>query len=250
MKQAEMRMAIGTKLAQLLVAALLIGGITMLFASAGAAAADPEYKAVKAAKRVVVDGKLDEWVNVQEVPFKGADMVVAGDASTYQGPTDLSARVYVTWDAKNLYIAADVSDDVVLQGYSGAYIFQGDGFQLFLALEEGHKDRSHYGSLDFQFGFTPGTDAKEPSWHLWNNTTFFENLKVRAARTDRGYTLEVAIPWEELGFTPSVGTRIGFDLGMTDADIEGEPQQHYFMLSRAGDAWANPSRFGWLTFAE
>ena len=48
--------------------------------------------------------------------------------------------------------------------------------------------------------------------------------------TDRGYTVEMEIPWETLSMTATTGQTLGFDVTMNDRDERGD---------RSAITWSN-----------
>ncbi len=70
-------------------------------------------------------------------------------------------------------------------------------------------------------------------------------VTARAARTETGYALEIALPLAELGMegTPEPGTRWGFNVAR---NRRAEPGSFVFSFTGAGNH--TPGRFGWLEF--
>jgi PKD repeat protein len=59
--------------------------------------------------------------------------------------------------------------------------------------------------------------------------------------TDDGYTIEVAIPWTDLGIFPAVGKIFGLQIGVTDRDTESDYE--YFGWPIHDSSFNNPD--GW-----
>lgn len=201
--------------------------------------------AVRAPKTMKIDGKLTEWENAKKnvIKIDSAEYIVAGDASEYKGSKDISGNFYVMYDDEYLYVAAEITDDKLFVDFTGAYLFQSDGIQIFVSFDGYGTGRKNYTALDFQFGFAPGVDGKLPEHNIWNNSFKFTDLQYDSSLTSDGYILEIAIPAYELDVFLDKGMAIGFDVGITDTDYEKVAQQNYLMLSKFGDGWANVSRF-------
>lgn len=207
-------------------------------------AASGFYTAPRLPGKIAIDGKLDEWTNVPSINLDSAEYLVATNRS-WGGVKDISGKIYVMWDEDYLYIACDITDNVVIQEKTGGHIFQGDAIEIYLRMnyyEDGGK--SHYTSTDYQFGFTPGTDAKAPAWHLWNNSAMIEDILIAAQKTATGYQLEVAIPIWEMGLELEESLEIGFDVAIDDVDSKGAADTELQLCwSRSADGWQNPTVF-------
>ena len=71
------------------------------------------------------------------------------------------------WDEENLYFAAKVYDDEIVQGKSGASTWEEDDVQFDLDLDrDGDKDTAAYTNDDLQIGFSPG-DFKNEEPEIW-----------------------------------------------------------------------------------
>ncbi len=63
-----------------------------------------------------IDGSLATWKQVRPVRLSGLEKVMPLDHTTYSGPEDLSADIYVANDGKNLLVSVDVLDDHIRKG--------------------------------------------------------------------------------------------------------------------------------------
>ncbi len=196
------------------------------------------------AKRVVVDGKLNEWEGVPAITLNSNAYIVIANRS-WKGPADLSGKIYVMWDEEYLYVACEIEDDVVIQEKEGTYLFQGDCIELYVRLDyEKNALLNYYTLTDFQFGFTPGTNAGAPDYHIWNNSTVLEDILFEAAKTSTGYIMEVAIPVWELGIFLDAGMEIGFDVAIDDVDSPGaQDTEQQLCWSMSDMGWQDPTVF-------
>ena len=64
------------------------------------------------------------------------------------------------------------------------------------------------------------------------------------ARTDKGYRLEVKLPWSTLGTTPAAGKKIGLDVHVNDDDDGGDRDTKIMWFGEHDVAWQQPSAFG------
>ena len=69
-------------------------------------------QAFRTTKPLRIDGKLNDWQKTSPVVMKDASFFKEG--STWGGPLDLSGKVYLMWDEKFLYLAAEITDKIPL----------------------------------------------------------------------------------------------------------------------------------------
>lgn len=194
-----------------------------------------------------VDGHLEDWTGVPgELLLARAAQSTWGGAQ-WKSPADLSATVRIAWRPDMLYLAADVTDDKLRQTQRGTGIWKGDCVQLLLdATPDGEPGRSHFGSGQFQIVFSPGnfqrsgdplSDCPPEAGCFKPADLALPGSLVAAQQTDRGYTLEAALPWTLLGVArPAVGTPIRFEVAVFDTDgSEARPEK---LLSFSTDPWS------------
>ena len=154
---------------------------------------------------------------------------------------DLAATYKVMYDATNLYVLVDVTDDILIRDGSGG-LWEDDGIELFIDM--GNDKAGAYGANDYQFSFN------------WNNGTVVENKHgvvtgATFAQTNRagGYIMEIRLPWSLLGTVPTSGASIGFDIGVNDDDNNGTRDNQLSWNDATFGEWNNPSLFGTLQFS-
>lgn len=82
---------------------------------------------------IVIDGQLDDWPSQAGFDWPVEQRVEFDrQAKAWGGPSDLSARLFLAWDAQFLYLALKVKDDVHAVVDDPAKAFQGDSIQLYL----------------------------------------------------------------------------------------------------------------------
>ena len=204
------------------------------------------YTAPKAPSKMKIDGKLDEWSNVPYINLDSAEYLVLANRN-WAGPQDLSGKIYVMWDEEYLYLACDIVDNVVLQEKEGSYLFQGDTIEIYLRMNYlVDAGKTYYTTDDYQFGFTPGTDALAPDWHVWNNSRLFTDVQVEAQKTEKGYFLEIAIPIWEMDLEEELEEylEIGFDVAIDDVDnTNATDTELQLAWSKSAQGWADPTVF-------
>lgn len=147
---------------------------------------------------------------------------------------DFSATFKLGWDERGLLVFVSVIDDVPLEPADKLEdLWQGDSIEFFVATAPG-ADKS------YQVVIAPGRDPKHPE--LRSNISDYrkgdfkdkdgkeikkETLSIQAARTvnEKGYTLEVLLPWKNLNIEPKSGVEFAFQIYANDADKESERYQ-------------------------
>ncbi|WP_051839987.1 glycoside hydrolase family 3 C-terminal domain-containing protein [Streptomyces sp. NRRL F-5126] len=149
------------------------------------------------------------------------------DASqAYGGPSDLSGKVWLDWDSTNLYITADLTDDVFSQPRTGADIWQGDSLQF--AATTGVPGASATESADSAKGhYEYGAALTSAAAQLYRWTAPSEgsgqvtNSIVNVIRDESAHTTlyELALPWSDLtSVKPVANTVFSFALDANDKD--------------------------------
>ena len=111
-------MKISRTLKALLMAALIL--------APWAALAGPTVSVMDTAKPPTIDGDLSDWTGEPSIVMDKKDYVVMG-AAEWSGPSMLSAKIWITYDATNLYVAADInSKGPQFNAQDGRNIYNGD----------------------------------------------------------------------------------------------------------------------------
>jgi len=174
---------------------------------------------------VTLDGKLNE-----------ADWLLANNITKCViGTCNNTATFGVLWDKTYLYVGVKVLDGS-LRNDSG-YVWDDDSVEVYI--DPTHNHATTYDTLDRQFikGYGDSSLFSKGSaagvLHAW-------------APIPGGYTVELAIPWTNLGVTPTVGRTIGFDVGYNDDD-NGGGRDGQAMWKGTANNWQDTSAFGHAT---
>ena len=136
----------------------------------GVAMAEQATATAHKANGIVLDGKLDEWNLNDPIILDGGPVVMLdaayaawnnGDAEYnsqlvrdehfWNGPDDLSAKVYIAWDETYFYIGADVTEDSVFGAIEMLPMDGMDNFQLYLSTNPADDPaRTEYATNDFK----------------------------------------------------------------------------------------------------
>ena len=184
------------------------------------------------------DGDITEWAGV--TPF--ALSTVTGTAhaapnNPINGDADLSVKAYIAVDAQNLYVAFDVTDDVVAVD-TGATDYLQDSPDLFIGLYDWRgKHHNGYGrgaTPDYHFRFSKNRIRIDNDGGATVMYAFPDgvNKNPNYAWVEKvlepGYVVEAKIPFAELAgmlvgkgdqvFSPVEGMRIPIDFSINDRD--------------------------------
>lgn len=172
-----------------------------------------------------VDGNLNE-----------ADWNLNTNSSkTVFGTSNNTVTYGVLWDNNNLYVGMKVLDNS-LKNDSGANVWDDDSVEVYV-------DPTNAGGATY-------TPNDRQFIKGWNNSTIFgtntTGVQHAWAAISGGYTIEIAIPWSNLGVTPSTNMTIGLDVGNNDDD-NGGTRDAQVMWAGTFSNYVDPSGWGKAT---
>ncbi|MEO0224914.1 MAG: sugar-binding protein, partial [candidate division WOR-3 bacterium] len=179
---------------------------------------------------IVVDGSLDEkyWCI-----FSTISKPVIGSFNN-------KAYFGVLWDSQNLYVGIEVEDTSLISNDS-SNLWEDDSVEVYLDVEHNHK--SSYDTYDTQFIKGYGVST------IWERSGRINGVKHAYSTTSTGYSVEIAIPWANLGVIPSVGMMFGFDVGINDDD-DGGSRDSQAMWAGTANNYLTTQYFGDLILAD
>ncbi len=208
-------------------------------------------KVKKLDKSIKLDGNLKEWEgNFKIVLEQKKEYLVEG--KEYSGEDDFAAKIGLFWDDEHLYIGALITDDVPFNNnYKDGDIWRGDCMEVVLSINpKADLKRIGFEEGDFQLLITPGNqDGIEP--HIWNATLKKRlNGEVKVNKWDKGYLMEVKIPFKELGdYRPKIGDKIGFNIAIDDADSFNQRDSQAIWFGNSS-FYYNPSVWNLIEFVK
>jgi GH18 family chitinase len=206
---------------------------------------------------IAVDGELEDWpVTPDFVLDKQEQVVYMATQKSWDGPQDLSAKVWVGWTEEGLYFAFDVKDDIHMQKAADETLWHGDHMEIQLDTQL-QKDYDNPGMNydDFQIGLSLGDFKDVPmtsyAWFNGSNTPGpVEGIQIAYSLTDGGYILEAFIPATALpGIVLSDGSVLGMNVSQSDADDAGQGQKVMLSTSKIR-TYADPRTFGKITLVK
>jgi hypothetical protein len=196
---------------------------------------------------IVIDGGLNEWLNLEpSVRLIGRDAVFGSPAKA----RDVHADLWLQWDDQFLYVAARVSDSTPLTNAGeGSGIWNGDAIELFF----NNRARDNKGALkdgDWQVLLSPGCPEKKvgPGSWLCQKTQPLKGAEIKSFRkvNPSEWCLEARIPFSNFeGFKPAPGLGIDFDAAVDVNDGPDKPRS--VQLIWHGSDSNHFTRAGWGT---
>lgn len=164
------------------------------------------------------------------------------DNVIYSAPSsdaDFSARYKTLWDAKNLYVLVDVTDDNLKNDSDPESWYQDDCVEVFIDAD--NSKSGEYDDNDFQFHFN--WDKTKPTMGETKHGNV-ANVEFAMVATTGGYRAEIKFPWTTLGVKPSAGAKIGLDVHVNDDDDGGDRESKLTWRGKEDNAWQTPKAFG------
>ncbi len=198
-----------------------------------------------AAPRLTKPFKLDaartEWPGIPAEILSKDGLVYGLNADGFE------ATFHVAWDDENLYLFADVQDPTPLQNkQKGADIWNGDAIELFIGsdlLDQGGSLK--YCDRQVMLRAAPPFDADAA--FVANGPALKKPIRLLAVpmSNGKGYSLEAAIPFEDLGFKPKTDMLLLFDLAINDSST-GEMRQRQSVWNGSAGNSKNRTLWGYL----
>lgn len=172
---------------------------------------------------ITVDAELDEeWEKAQDIPL----MIDIGGV-------EVSCNMRLLWDNQYLYVYADVKDPDLNK--VNTEVHQQDSIEVFID-ENNHKAEA-YEEDDKQYRVNY---KNERSYN--GSKCVRDNIESAAAKNDEGYVVEAMFKWTDI--SPAVGTEIGLELQVNDANNTGVRIGTLSWFDTTGTGWTSPSAFG------
>lgn len=186
---------------------------------------------------ITLDGKLDEeiWTNL---PYQV-------DQLTESTTPNNTYNFGVFWDSENFYVGVSVKDDKIV-AVEGAEVYENDAIEIFINPSnnlESFDDRTAHFMIQAADGTVKIMGG--PSAWDWITDTAYLNSEMQCATVDGGYTVELKIPFADMGYTAEEvesGLHFGFAVCGKDNDsnVKGAEELTWVKGSDAG----KPSTWG------
>lgn len=179
---------------------------------------------------IKIDGNLDDWDSIPLLELKASQHRELGEI---QGDSDLSVKLYFSWDEDFLYMGARVVDDSFMANRKKDQIWKDDCLELFF---DPDKDGMAWGNpKDVQLGFSPSADLqgiRNWAWFQGYDPSERGEITEGIQKQEDGYSLEAAISWKLLRVAPGEGIAFGLSPAFHDLDQNRtEGKLNWFMLN-------------------
>ncbi|MCO5190705.1 MAG: restriction endonuclease [Anaerolineae bacterium] len=211
----------------------------------------PDVIAKRVTTPLAIDGNLDDWSAeiVYAAPF------VAEREDSWDGSMDIDSAWQLAWDDEHFYLAVRVFDDTHVQTQEAKSAYLGDSIELQFDTDIEADYGREISEDDFQyvvsagdFGrIAPGVFRFQGDGNGLMSDAPGTTARVAAVQQSNGYTLEIAIPWTDIGVNATPGMTIGAALSINDNDDPGTAKQELMLSHVVGRRWLDPTSWGTLT---
>ncbi len=252
--------------------ALMLAALMLCSAAYAEGAETPSITAHKVETAPTIDGDLSDWDLSSCAELYDAAQVIR-DVVFWQGANDLSAKVYVAYDAENLYFAFDVTEDTRFGAIEMLPLDGEDNVKLYISTDPTDDPaRTEYHSNDFLLylitdgeyydtAFDRSMLAKDYrlrfiSKGMDGGEDVLTGYQAKAVPTTTGYIWECAIPLSNFSndkiaqYVPQSGDTVKFDVAFTDISYPCPGTEYIPQIAWCGtiDINKNPSMWGNLIF--
>jgi hypothetical protein len=177
----------------------------------------------------VIDGDVSDWMGANFLPLDHrhaspyTDGNWSGDAM--HDDADSSGQFALRWDADNLYLAIEITDDIRAV-HPGEPPFNDDSVEIYF---DGKGDRTiTYGADDYHFMI-----AADGRSAIANGQPAPSGMQFHTSTGSPSWSFEFAIPWSALqGGPAAIGHQFGFDVAINDDDNLQQAQLKHFLYWR------------------
>lgn len=191
----------------------------------------------------------DNWNPILALETTEPDFVVENIVfGKVDSPNDFTGNMNFRWDSNNAYLTFEIADDSIVNSGTN---YQVDNIEVYFDMDNSkniHWPRNGgwvnndptFDSTDYQLRLVPDVDFSK------NNT--LGGVIQTYTKTEIGYNFKLIIPWDSLmqGFTPAIGTKIGFDVLASDNDATASDanRNQITLVSPTANPFNDPSLFG------
>lgn len=173
-----------------------------------------------------IDGKVDDaWKDAKAIDV---NMFTVGNSGA-------TATAKAMWDENNIYVLVDVKDKLLSKESINAY--EQDSVEVFI--DEDHAKTATYDKGDVQYRVNFDNE------HSINGLPDAECFKSAAEKTEEGYLIEFALPYNIANFKE--GQLVGFEVQVNnDEDGNGTRDSVANWNDATGQGWSSTEQYGVL----
>ncbi|MDZ4198864.1 MAG: sugar-binding protein [Kiritimatiellia bacterium] len=194
------------------------------------------YVAPSTEEKPVLDGELNDAVWSVAPPTSGFSLFGKSE------PYGVQSSFRILYDAEFLYIGLHFDEPHVTRMIPFYYarddhsVFSSDAFEIFI-----DPDHSHERYFQFAGNVANSLYDGERENPAWNSSSIVRGFMGRDF-----WSVEIAIPWKDLGVTPTPGKVIGLNVCRNRVEGDGKV---YLNWSRVETGFHDPARFGHLVLS-
>ena len=197
-------------------------------------------------KKIKVDGKLDQLDGITPIVLQddGRFVDTGGNVGEII-PDDLSGKLWITYDANNLYLSAEILDDIHCQTSVEGNTWLGDGMQF--AVSAGAPGETDNSWTELGAALTP----EGPQAYRWiPNQGLVDKADLAIQRDDakKLTTYELAYPWDEI--QQSIPTEELISISLLVNDNDGSGRKGWIEWGSGIGRGKDPSLFKGLRFSK
>ncbi len=206
---------------------------------------------------IVIDGKIGdgEWNTDTAMVCNSAESVK--QITDWGGKKDLSASTMIQWDAENMYLFANVTDNIHRNIEAANRLWAGDSVQFgvfynqnaHIAMGQGNENFNEIGIALLEDG--PAVYKYKDQDNRAEAIGIIKNCEVAVLREGNNTKYEFKIPWKELfgkDLTFDVGSEIGYSILYNDDD--GLGRRGWMEYASGIGVAKNVDLFTYLKFVE
>ena len=186
-------------------------------------------------QKVEIDGVInaDEWSDKTWMYADEVDQVFMSNLKEIKywgGVDDISAKVNVSWDEDNFYMAAVVRDNIHNSDFTAGMSYMGDNIQFGL-----YHDINQYiavgqaGARYHELGISLANPEGAAIWKWITQTEdtqtglVTDGVEAKVVRGEKETYYETKIPWKTImgyEYEPKIGEYLGFTYAVNDNDAD------------------------------
>ncbi len=189
------------------------------------------------------DGSLADWKGIKPINLESKSNIVY-NKSLWEGPEDLSARLYITTSERYMYIGIKVTDNSLIypKRDSISSILKSDHIEIWVDTNPTRKINYKMDQYVHQFIFDIGKN-KDCIEIYPKKVNHIKSIKYMVKRIRGGYIFEAKIPGFILN-SPKVSVEnMGILVDVVDVDRGDNADQGTFLSISPNRKWGDPSTF-------
>jgi len=218
-------------------------------------AIDGVFQFFKAGKAPEIDGLMDEvW---KSASTERMIKVCVDDAAGPESYNDMYATVRAMWDAENIYLFFQATDDQILTTLGNRY--ENDSFEFYFDGDESHgTSYDNYDDIQIRVmwtdteitDFTARTDNVYDPAGSAVGLSEWEYPELTSGDAPKGWNCEIKLPLSPLNIEGAAGSHFYFETQLNENDGAGSRENMLRWWGYSNSGWNNPSVFGEAQLSE